>query len=270
MGFNLELILTIGVFVTGVIWLLDAFVLAPKRRAAQGGAPVEGEDEPAGYREPWYVEYSKSFFPVLFVVLVLRSFVVEPFKIPSGSMKPTLLVGDLILVNKFSYGLRLPVLHTKILGSGAPRRGDVVVFRYPQNLKENYIKRVVGLPGDRVAYSDKVLYINGKIVNQEESGVFSESRAQGTSNGATILTEQLGDVEHEILVMPGRFSVDKEYVVPPGHYFVMGDNRDNSNDSRFWGPVPEENLVGRAFFIWMNWDFNSGYHDFSRIGDSIK
>lgn len=271
MNFDLELFLVIGVVLTGVVWLIDALALAPRRRkAAALNAKAAQEPSVNEIREPWYVEYAKSFFPVLFVVLVLRSFVIEPFRIPSGSMKPTLLVGDFILVNKFAYGLRLPVINTRIFATGEPQRGDIMVFRFPENPKQDYIKRVVGLPGDRIDYYGKVLYINGKAMPQEFIGLYEDPEKNGGSAGAKLMKENLMGVEHDILIMAQRMSIEKEYVVPPGHYFAMGDNRDNSNDSRFWGPVPEENLVGKAFFIWMNWNFQDGTRDFSRVGSGIK
>jgi signal peptidase I len=198
----------------------------------------------------------------------VRSFLAEPFRIPSSSMMPNLQDGDFILVNKFTYGLRLPVLDTKIVEFGLPERGDVVVFRYPVNPKENYIKRVIGLPGDEVVYSNKTVYINGELQPQERVGRFIGVGAAREMDGADHLRETLGEREHDILMRPNQLGRQGEgrWVVPEGHYFVMGDNRDNSLDSRAWGFVPERNLVGRAFLIWMSWD--SGI-EFSRIGKSI-
>jgi len=260
---ELETILVLGVAVTGLVWAWDKW--GSKRRVAR---PEGGEGE--ALKEPWYVEYSKSFFPVLLIVLLLRSFLVEPFRIPSGSMMPTLLVGDFILVNKFAYGLRLPVVHTKIVEVGEPRRGDVMVFRFPKNPKDDYIKRVIGLPGDVIGYFDKTVYINGEPVKQKPIGIYRGVGSGSVMTGALEKEEFLPEVTHEILIREGRLNVEGEYRVPPGHYFVMGDNRDNSNDSRFWGFVPEENLVGRAFLIWLNWDMQGGVFDTSRIGDVIK
>ena len=260
---ELETILVLGVAVTGLVWAWDKW--GSKRRVAR---PEGGEGE--ALKEPWYVEYSKSFFPVLLIVLLLRSFLVEPFRIPSGSMMPTLLVGDFILVNKFAYGLRLPVVHTKIVEVGEPRRGDVMVFRFPKNPKDDYIKRVIGLPGDVIGYFDKTVYINGEPVKQKPIGIYRGVGSGSVMTGALVKEEFLPEVTHEILIREGRLNVEGEYRVPPGHYFVMGDNRDNSNDSRFWGFVPEENLVGRAFLIWLNWDMQGGVFDTSRIGDVIK
>ena len=253
---NLELILTFATALTGIVWLVYALT--------HRGVPKDKR------REPWYVEYSKSFFPVLLIVLVLRSFVAEPFRIPSGSMMPTLLVGDFILVNKFAYGLRLPVLHTKIADLGEPERGDVVVFRFPRNPEEDYIKRIVGLPGDRIGYFNKTVYINGEPMPQWVVGVYHGVGSGEVMTGAEERIEDLAGRRHHILIRPDRLNVEGEYVVPEGHYFVLGDNRDNSNDSRFWGFVPEENLVGKAFIIWLNWDISGGVFDTSRIGMKIQ
>jgi signal peptidase I len=227
-------------------------------------------------KEPLLVEYGKSFFPVLAIVLVLRSFLVEPFQIPSGSMKPTLEVGDFILVNKFAYGIRLPVLDTKVIEVGDPQRGDVMVFRYPSDPNINYIKRVVGLAGDRVAYSsDKRLTINGESVAQQLIG-----DEPGSLGSATLYSEKLGEAEHQIRKEMQRYRIEpgREWVVPQGHYFMMGDNRDNSNDSRYWndpaipkplwGMVPDQNIVGKAFAIWMSWPDPKSRNlpNFSRVG----
>ena len=267
MRIDLELVLVIGTLLTGGVWLLDRFVLARQRRALStvhaGGAVRDAEVE-MGMRDPWYVEYAKSFFPVLFIVLVLRSFIAEPFRIPSGSMMPTLLVGDFILVNKFAYGIRLPVVNKKIIDIGAPERGDVVVFRFPKDPSDDYIKRVVGLPGDRIAYVDKVLYVNGSPAEQSLLGDYEEQRSM------QVYAELLESVNHEILISPGHGNVEGEWAVPPDRYFVMGDNRDNSNDSRFWGFVPTSHLVGKAFLVWLNWDWQAGVFDNSRVGYYIR
>ena len=250
---NFALIMFVLLVITGAIWLLDHFVLG-KRRAA---------DAP----EPWWIEYPKSFFPVILIVFLLRSFLVEPFKIPSSSMVPTLLVGDFILVNKFTYGIRLPVANRKIVALGSPQRGDVMVFRFPEDPSLDYIKRVVGLPGDRVEYRNKKLSLNGSPVPlRQVDDYLSKERMQFSRR----FVETLNGAEHEILLdedapagmMPGRAfphagncnynSSGVACTVPPGHYFVMGDNRDNSSDSRVWGFVPDENIVGKAFFIWLN------------------
>lgn len=277
MDFDFALLLVALTAVSGVVWLLDRLFLAKARaRRAQAFetmtalSPEEREARSRNaLREPVAVEYARSFFPVLFVILLFRSFIAEPFKIPSGSMMPTLLVGDFILVNKFSYGLRLPVLNKKILDVGEPKRGDVFVFRYPENPKEDYIKRVIGLPGDEITYRNKVLYVNGEEIAETPLGPYVGPGESGRSMaGAQVKLEKLGAVEHRIMEFPQAFiGHEGTWKVPPGHYFAMGDNRDNSQDSRFWGFVPEQNLVGRAFVIWMN--FDNGI-DFSRIGTLIK
>ncbi len=247
--------------ITSSIWLLDIIVLRKNRLA--------------GVDEPWYVEYAKSFFPVILLVFTLRSFLVEPFKIPSGSMMPTLLAGDYILVNKFTYGLRVPILNNTFLEMNQPKRGDVIVFHYPPDPKIDYIKRVVGLPGDKIQYQDKQLTINGKKLDVTFVNDYEYEMQGANIISARKSKEQLGDVPHDILVhdipnqysadMPGAKLLDGETItVPDNSYFAMGDNRDNSADSRVWGFVPEHNLVGRAFYIWMNFD------QFSRIGNAIK
>ncbi len=259
-GLDFALILVIATAVTGVVWLIDSLLFAPGREAAAGDTPA---------REPVLVEYSKSFFPVLLIVLVLRSFVFEPFRIPSGSMMPTLLTGDFIFVNKFSYGLRLPVLNTKILDIGEVERGDVVVFRYPPEPSINYIKRVVGLPGDVIEYSEtqKELTINGEQVPIEQLGDYPDQPQ------SLLVRETLGSAVHEALWMTYRGGPGGVYRVPEGHYFMMGDNRDNSEDSRFpdkVGFVPQDNLVGKAEIVWMSWQsFSEGGPRWGRIGNSI-
>jgi signal peptidase I len=257
---DFALILVLATFVTGLIWALDALVLRRSRRAA---AP-EGTEP----REPVIVEYAKSFFPILLVVLLLRSFLFEPFRIPSGSMEPTLLTGDFIFVSKFAYGLRLPVLNTKFIDIGEPQRGDVVVFRLPSDPSINYIKRVVGLPGDTVNYDERTkhLMINGKPVPVQLVGPYDEEP------GTVLLKEQLGEHDHSILWITNALSRGGTYHVPADHYFVMGDNRDNSRDSRFEGVefIPEYRLVGKAERIWMSWRPPSeGGPRWSRIGKSI-
>ena len=281
MSLNFPLLLVIAVAVCGLLALLDLVFLAPRRRKAitnyQASVPTADVQVIEKLnKEPLLVEYGKSFFPVLFIVLVLRSFLVEPFQIPSGSMKPTLDVGDFILVNKFSYGIRLPVLDKKIIEVGDPKRGDVMVFRYPSDPTVNYIKRVVGLPGDKIRYtSDKHLYVNDQLVAEQMVGV-----DPGTLGSAELYKEKLGDVEHMIRKEMSRYRAppDKAWTVPAGHYFMMGDNRDNSNDSRYWddpnipkdelGMVPDQNIVGKAFAVWMSWPEpkSSNLPNFSRVG----
>lgn len=278
MIFDFPTILVLLTFATGVIWGLDALMWAPKRRErlavlrGSGEAVSEGALEKAG-KEPTLVELSRSFFPIILIVLLVRSFVVEPFRIPSGSMMPTLLVGDFILVNKFAYGVRLPVLNSKVIETGTPQRGDTMVFRYPENPHVDYIKRVIGVPGDHIAYRNKVLYINGQQAEQRYLSTYVGEGGGKVMTGARRLQENLLGVEHDILVMPGRnvFGGDFEFVVPEGQYFAMGDNRDNSRDSRAWGTVPEKNLVGKAFLIWMSWDWDKDYFvSWERLGSQIE
>lgn len=253
MHLDFATVLFIAALVTGVIWALDARIWAPRRRAA-------GVD-----REPVVVDYARSFFPLIVIVLVLRSFIGEPFRIPSGSMLPTLAVGDFILVDKFSYGIRLPVINRKVIDVGAPERGEVAVFRYPLDPRVDFIKRIVGLPGDRIEYRDKQLFVNGEPVPQSFLGPFGAYPVHALQRHG----ETLGDNEYETLVMPGRERGPLEFVVPDGEYFVMGDNRDNSNDSRDWGTVPDANLVGRAVLVWMSWAPGEG-PVWSRIGTRIN
>lgn len=224
--------------------------------------------------QPLIVEYARSFFPVILIVFILRSFIFEPFMIPSGSMMPTLLIGDFILVNKFTYGIRLPIINKKIIDINKPKRGDAVVFRNPKNPSVNYIKRVIGLPGEHIVYKDKKLIINNIARKQVSLGRYQGiGRGKTMSTGFEILSEDLLTVEHNILISPFAPNISGSFIVPKGQYFVLGDNRDNSNDSRYWGTVPEENLVGRAVFIWMSWDWkdwkNTGIM-FNRIGTLIQ
>ncbi len=278
MDFDFPLIMVTAVFVTGILWVLDVLLWAPKRRNAAEAlsAQTPGNDDSVEIakqellKEPVLVEYSRSLFPVILAVLVLRSFIIEPFRIPSGSMMPTLLAGDFILVNKFAYGVRLPVVDTKIIPVGKPERGDVLVFRYPKNPSIDYIKRVIGLPGDKVSYYNKQLFINGEPATQTGLGTYDGVGAGVSMAGAQIRSENLTGVKHNILIDAQKGTLEGEFQVPEGRYFVMGDNRDNSNDSRYWGVVPEENLVGKAFMIWMNWDATAGGVTWSRIGSDIK
>jgi len=284
---NFALLLFIATVVTGLYWLAERFYFLPQRRQAAealqteadrrneelgklGIAKVEVNLEDARSKllaQPWWLDWTAGLFPVIIVVFLLRSFVVEPFKIPSGSMIPTLLVGDLILVNKYHYGLRLPVLNTKITEGTPPQRGDVMVFRYPPKPSLDYIKRVVGVPGDEVAYLNKRLTLNGQPVPTQSLPEFFDEDAM---RYFAHFEEDMGTVKHRILnddsrpaFVPGadefafkdhcHYSVEGVVCkVPPGHYFMMGDNRDNSLDSRFWGFVPDRNIVGKSFFVWMN------------------
>jgi len=296
---NFSLLLFILTVVTFLYWLAERFYFAPRRQAAvatfeqqdaarreqltrQGIARVD--DNVAATRQalllqPWWLDWTAGLFPVILVVFLLRSFLFEPFKIPSGSMMPTLLVGDLILVNKFHYGVRLPVINKKIVANHDPERGDVMVFRFPKDPSIDYIKRVVGVPGDQVEFRNQQLFLNGQHVPVQPlppPGFYDEEARRY----APEFKEKLGAVEHGILINPQsapfwkshednqfpfrencRYSAEGVACkVPPGHYFMMGDNRDNSLDSRYWGFVPDENIVGRAFFIWMN------FGDLKRIG----
>ncbi|TXS95512.1 signal peptidase I [Parahaliea maris] len=276
MSIDFPLILVILVFGSGLIWLADSLFLAPNRRRVlatleqqypareEEGSPQAAQfaaQAKARASEPMVVEYARSFFPVLFVVFVLRSFLVEPFQIPSSSMVPTLQVGDYILVNKFTYGIRLPVARTKVLDLNEPQRGDVMVFFPPHMNDTYYIKRVIGLPGDTVTYRNKRLSVNGEPLSWDPLAELPD----GSGRHAVAL-EQLGDANHLVQVDPMRPSRDFSVLVKPGHYFMMGDNRDNSSDSRVWGQVPEKDIVGKAFGIWMHWDSLFSIPSFSRVG----
>jgi signal peptidase I len=295
---NFELILLLLVVLTGLAWVADKMLFQPSRRRNADAAVIEFDRQqaaagPAGaisladapaersrrydekLRQPWWLEYSASFFPVILAVFVVRSFVVEPFKIPSGSMIPTLLVGDFILVNKFDYGLRMPVFDKKIIPIGEPKRGDVMVFRYPKDPSVDYIKRVIGLPGDVVSYENKRLTINGQPIAQtglpdyfdsdrvSYSKQFEETidgRKNAILNSPQIPPYILGADDFPYKQNCQYDSAGVTCKVPAGHYFMMGDNRDDSADSRYWGFVPEKNIVGKAFFVWMN------FSNLKRIG----
>ncbi len=292
---NFSLLLFLATVVTGVYWLAERFYFLPAREravaeleaqaqrrkselTAQGITQVDGDITEARAKllmQPWWLDWTAGLFPVIITVFLLRSFLFEPFKIPSGSMIPTLQVGDLILVNKFTYGVRLPVINTKLTEGNAPQRGDVMVFRYPPKPSLDYIKRVVGLPGDEVAYLNKQLSINGKPVSKIALPIYFDKDAMGYSKQ---FEETFGERKFRLLnddrrpaFIPGteefpfkencRYSVEGvSCKVPEGHYFMMGDNRDNSLDSRYWGFVPDRNIVGKAFFVWMN------FGDLGRIG----
>jgi signal peptidase I len=265
MNLDFAFVLVVLTLVSGVVWAVDSLLFRQRRmdKAVRGS-----NQEP---REPLLVEYSRSLFPVLLIVLLFRSFLFEPFKIPSGSMIPTLLIGDFIVVNKYAYGLRLPVLNKKFVEISDPQRGDVAVFRYPVDESINFIKRVVGLPGDTVTYRNKELFVNGEIVEASVEGSFTttEVKCSIPRKDAVRLKESLGEANHDILLHDSARGRNGQWVVPEGHYFMMGDNRDRSNDSREWGFVPEKNLVGRAVGIWLNFDFEKGCADWSRMGDGI-
>lgn len=234
--------------------------------------------------EPWYLDYARSFFPVLVLVFMLRGFVAEPFRIPSGSMYPTLEIGDFILVNKYAYGIKLPILHTHLLDVGEPKRGDIVVFRYPNDPSQNYIKRLIGLPGDTVEYDQSTVFVNGQKINAAQLGEYeymdqNGQRIRGIEFEQAIPIDgssAASQVKFKTLKLFGgrRSSARQAWVVPEGQYFMMGDNRDSSSDSRIWGFLPEENIVGKAFFVWMSWgnedNPDGGGIDFERIGTRIQ
>lgn len=298
MDFDFSLILVVLTAFTGVVWLIDSLLFAGRRRKAAaagqghtegrpaemqqaapaGGQPTQGwsieehesvsaaEDQRSAatesrVTEPVLVEYCRSFFPILLIVLILRSFIIEPFQIPSQSMLPTLEVGDFILVNKFTYGLRLPVLGTKIVPIGDPERGDIMVFRNPEDNRTNYIKRVIGLPGDTVTFVGKDLYINGEPVSETLLAALPVEDPK-----ELIFQEVLGDNTFTIQKDSSPSNVRNEWVVPEGHYFMLGDNRDRSRDSRYIGFVPDQNIVGKAFAIWMHWESFFSIPSFSRTG----
>lgn len=263
MDIDFPLVLVILTFATGFVYFLDVILFKPKRVLAQA---EEAERNPAANAEeevedvaPWLIETSRSFFPVLAIVLILRSFLVEPFQIPSGSMLPSLEVGDFILVNKYAYGLRLPVAGTKVMAMDDPQRGDVMVFKYPKDRKTNYIKRVIGISGDKIVYKNKQLWINDELVDE---------KLLANLPGRKLFEEQLGEKKHQLYEYKAQpnLGAEGEWVVPDNHYFMMGDNRDNSNDSRFWGFVPDELVVGKAFGIWMHWPSLGSLPSFSRVG----
>lgn len=255
MDFDLEFWLLFATAVSGLVWLVYA---------------LWTRNKPVPAQEPVLIEYARSFFPVLLVVMLLRSFVLEPFRIPSGSMLPTLEIGDFILVNKYAYGLRLPVFHNKIMAVGEPRRGDVVVFRYPQKPEIDYIKRVIGVPGDTVEWDNKTLKVNGVELERDMTGDYDALDQDNLIHATIRLKENLLGVEHDILIVPNSNGRKGTITVPPGSYFMMGDNRDMSNDSRYWGLVPEANLVGKATYVWMHFSLGGDGFKPRRIGQAIR
>jgi signal peptidase I len=301
---NFALILFLLTAITGAAWLVDTLVLAGRRRErarnavanfdrqmqGDAGTVQRATVETAALKEPSWIEYSKAFFPVMLIVFLLRSFLAEPFKIPSSSMRPTLEVGDFILVNKFIYGIRLPILEQKIIPLSDPQRGDVVVFRYPVNPSQDFIKRVIGVGGDVVEYRDKQLRVNGQPWPQQGDGTYSylegmrfdtlerrfETTAPSPGHEHTIGVNPQAQPVYPLNVrqFPGRDNCDYNErgfscKIPAGHYLMMGDNRDNSDDSRYWGFVPDDHIRGKAFFIWFNWDDIASFA-FKRVGSGIR
>lgn len=278
-----SILLVMLTLATGLVWALDRYRWAPKRRSqladaeAAAGGTLEGPERDKLLAQPGWVENSAGVFPVIAAVMILRSFLFEPFQIPSGSMMPTLLVGDFVLVQKFAYGLKDPVFAKKVIATGEPKRGDVFVFKDPRDPKIDLIKRVVGLPGDKIVYRNKHLYVQPACKGQQPCPALAEVASVDEGLGAFFIgnypldnrLETLGEVKHHILQAPdlpdrvGEYyrqpgQQSGQWLVPAGHYFAMGDNRDNSADSRFWGFVPEENLVGKAVFIWMSFNMDRG------------
>lgn len=301
---NFALIMFVLLLITGLVWLAEIYFYRPRREVAARAAVAELNaragmpDDPkeqekldqtrdtvrdSHLKQPWWIEYAVSFFPVILIVFLLRSFLVEPFKIPSGSMLPTLLIGDFILVNKYTYGIRIPIINKKVVSINQPQRGDVMVFRFPKNPSQDYIKRVVGTPGDLVEYRDKRLSINGNPVRINPDGEYSYVEGGLNFTSTQRFSEYLRQDRHAILIRGDTPTLQLHDVqlfpfrencvynengfsckVPAGHYFMMGDNRDSSSDSRYWGFVPDENIVGKAFFIWFN------FEEFKRIGSTIN
>lgn len=254
MDFDFELFLTCATLVTGAIALVDVLFFARHRTGEMSKV----------------VEYAHSFFPVLLIVLLLRSFLVEPFRIPTGSLEPTLLPGDFVAANKFAYGLKLPVLHTKILAVSEPRVGDITIFRWPLHPDIDLIKRIVGVPGDKISYVNKVLSINGVVQPQKDLGPAVDIDESGKSIAVEKYEETINGIKHDIYVNPAVPAQNISVTVPANSYFAMGDNRDNSYDSRGWGFVPEENLLGKAFIIWFSWNPEAHTVAWNRIGTLIN
>jgi signal peptidase I len=254
MSFNFEFFLTTAVIISGAIALVDILVFAPIRQRKKIAHPSV------------LIEYARSFFPILLLVLLLRSFLAEPFRIPSGSEKPDLLVGDFIVANKFDYGIRLPVLHKKIISMGEPKRGDVVVFLWPKDTSTYFIKRVIGLPGDVITYKNKVLTINGQLAPQTLLGKQTDQDGANETWPVLLKRENLLGIQHDIYLRPDQLPMDFSVVVPAGNYFVMGDNRDNSLDSRYWGFVPEKDFIGKAMWVFFSWNNQQHRVRWDRLG----
>lgn len=254
MNFNFELILFYATVISGLIALFDLVFLGKKRREAYQ-LSNKNVTNPPEMKYPLLIEYARSFFPILLIVFLLRSFLFEPFRIPSSSLEPTLLVGDFLLVNKFNYGLRLPVVHKEVFKINQPKRGDIFVFRFPANPSIDFIKRVIGLPGDHIKYIDKVLYVNGQKIPQEMLASVTRIDEQGITQPVLLKQEDLLGVKHDIYQNKNQSSENfDDIIVPEGMYFAMGDNRDDSADSRYWGFVPDKNIIGKAVLILGSWD----------------
>ena len=268
MNLNFEFILFYATLACGVIALADILYFAPKRKKKKSEKAQDQE------KLPVIIDYARSFFPVLLIVFLLRSFLFEPFRIPSGSLKPTLLVGDFILVNKFDYGIRLPVIHKKIYALNEPKRGDIIVFRWPLDPSVDFIKRVIGVPGDRISYVKKVLTVNGQEMPQQFEKNDTDHDGKNETWNVIQKKENFFGIQHSIYQIPEKVNDDfHDLVVPSGMYFVMGDNRDDSADSRFWGFVPETNILGKASVIWMSWNSDGSFPDkirWNRLGEVIR
>lgn len=251
-------ILTALVVITGLVAILDIIFFA-KRRQNQTK------------ETPYIIEFSRSFFPALLLVWLIRSFIIQPYRVPTGSLEPTVLPGDFIAVKQFSYGLRVPVINTKVAPIGAPKTGDIALFHWPVDTSKLFVKRVIGVPGDHIVYKNKTLTINGKEMNQDYIGKATDIEQDGLTSVVDHKIEYLNGIKHDIFVKPEVFDpVDIDVVVPQGHYFMMGDNRDDSDDSRSWGFVPESYLVGQAFGIWMSWDSQNHNVRWNRIGKAVR
>lgn len=262
MNFNFELILFYATVITGLIFLFDVLFLAGKRKRRR----ALGSEK----KLPIIIDYARSFFPVLLIVFILRSFLFEPFRIPSGSLEPTLLIGDFILLNKYDYGIRLPVIQKEIIKMNKPKRGDIMVFRWPPDTSYYFIKRVIGLPGDKISYINKELFVNGQKIPQNFLQKSTANDGQGAEWPVIENQEDLLGVKHKIFIDPLKSGRDyRDIIVPEGMYFVMGDNRDDSADSRYWGFVPDKNIVGKAVLVWMSWDGMNTNIRWNRLGKSI-
>ena len=273
MNIDFSLVLFIITVVSGLIWLIDVKFIHSAAKSDEDEID-SGKNTKPMMEGIWttfvsfkaLAEFSRFIFPVVLIVFLLRGFIAEPFRIPSGSMLPTLEIGDFILVSKFNYGIRLPVLNQKVIETGTPEKGDVVVFRYPENPSIDYIKRIIGVPGDEIGYYNKVLYINGKMAEQQSKGDYPFG---GISFRRLVEKKPGSELKHDIIVTDLAPASDFVLVVPENSYFVMGDNRDNSRDSRVWGFVPDQNLVGKAFFVWMSWEWGN-WPKWHRIGSVIE